>query len=149
MEIGKVRSLIEPIVSALGVQLVDVRSLTEHGRSVLRVMVDREGGVTVGDCSSVSREIETLLDVEESIRGRYDLEVSSPGLDRPLVTEADFVRYTGKVASIKTQESIEGRRNYKGALQGVVEGNIVMTIDGKEFRIPVGFVEKAHLVWGS
>jgi ribosome maturation factor RimP len=131
----------------LGYELLELRFLTEQGRQFLRIMIDREGGISVGDCERISREVETLLEVEEVVKGRYDLEVSSPGLDRPLVKESDFVRYAGRNASLKTREPIEGRRNYKGLLKGMEGGTVVMVIDGKEFRIPIGLVEKAHLVF--
>jgi ribosome maturation factor RimP len=150
VDLQKVRSLVEPVVGQLGYELIDVRFLTDRGRRLLRILVDREGGVSVGDCERVSREIETLLEVEEAVRERYDLEVSSPGFDRPLVKESDFARFAGKNAALKTKEPVVaygGRRNYKGLLKGVEEGVVVMMIDGKEFRIPLGLVERAHLVF--
>lgn len=147
MNIDHLRSLVGPVVTSLGCELVDVRCLTERGRSVLRLKIDREGGVTVEDCSRISREVGTLLDVEESIRSRYDLEVSSPGLDRPLTGEADFVRYAGKVAAIRTGEPIDGRRNFKGVLKGVEEDRVIVVIDGQEHRVPIALIERGHLVF--
>ncbi len=145
VDIQKIRVLVEPVLQELGLDLVELRQLTEYGRPTLRVAIDKEGGVTVGDCQRVSREIDTLLEVEAGIRERFFLEVSSPGLDRPLNKEADFVRFVGRSASVKTREPIEGRRNYKGLLKGVADGTIVMVIDGREYKIPVGLVERAHL----
>lgn len=147
VDLQKIRTLVEPIVSQLGYELLEARFLTEQGRPLLRISIDREGGIQVGDCQRVSREIETVLEVEEMVGLPYHLEVSSPGFDRPLVKETDFVRYVGKIASIKTREPIDGRRNYKGLLQGVEEGRVLMMIDGKEFKIPVGLIERAHLVY--
>lgn len=147
VDIGKVRGLVEPILTELGMELVEARFLSEQGRPTLRILIDREGGVSVGDCERVSREIETLLQVEEAIPASYNLEVSSPGLDRPLVKESDFVRYAGQKASIRTREAMEGRRNYKGLLKGVEAGEVVVEVDGQDYRIPVGLIEKAHLVY--
>lgn len=147
MNVEKVRSLIAPVLETLGYELIDVRQVSELGRNILRVCIDCEGGVKLADCERVSREIETLLEVEGDIRDRYSLEVSSPGLNRPLVKETDFVRFAGKVAAVKTREPIDGRRNYKGMLKGVEEGRAVMVIDGQEYRVPLDLIEKAHLVY--
>lgn len=145
--LDQIRSSLEPIVSDLGCELVDVKLVTEHGRAILRVFIDKEGGLQVGDCQKVSREIDTLLDVESGIRDRYDLEVSSPGLDRPLVKEADFSKFAGKKISLKTKTPIDGRQNYKGLLHGIEERRIRMTIDGKEYQIPFEQVERAKVVY--
>ncbi len=149
VDLEKVRSLVEPILTELGYELIDLRLVTEHGRMALRLMIDREVGVTVGDCQRVSREIDTLLEVEGAVRGSYDLEVSSPGFDRPLTKEADFLRYTGRIISLKTQQPIEGRSNYKGLLKGMEDQNVVMIVDRKEYRVPLALVAKAHLVYES
>lgn len=134
------------MIELLGYELVDVRFVVEQGRPTLRIFVDKEGGITVGDCERVSREIDTLLDVEGVVRERYLLEVSSPGLNRPLVQEKDFVRFAGKTAFLATTEPIEGRRRYKGLLKGVEDGKAVMEIDGKEYRVPLNLIGKANLV---
>lgn len=147
VDLKKVQTLVEPIAASLGYEVVQVQWATDQGGSILRVLMDREGGVQVGDCQTLSREIETLLEVEGVVAMRYRLEVSSPGLNRPLVKETDFLRFTGKEAVVKTREPIEGRRNYKGLLQGVELSHILMLIDGQQFRIPIGLVEKAHLVF--
>lgn len=150
MDVRKVRSLVEPVLEPLGYELVDARFLTEHGRPILRLFVDREGGVTIGDCERVSREIETLLEVEGVLGGRSVLEVSSPGLDRPLTKPAHFEKYAGKVAAVTTSRPVEAygdRRNYKGLIRGVEEGTVVMEIDRQEYRVPLELIEKAHLVF--
>ncbi len=147
MDLPKVRQVAEPILAGLGLELIDVQFLVDQGRPVLRVLMDKPGGVTVEDCRRISREIDTVLEVEGVVTGRYFLEVSSPGLDRPLLKEADFVNYVGKVAAVKTREPIEGRRNYKGLLKGVEEGRIRIEIDGQDFLVPLELVEKAKLVY--
>lgn len=142
----RLRSLVEPLLVDLGLELVDVVLATEHGRTVLRFLIDKPNGVTIDDCTDASREISTLLDVEDPIPQRYNLEVSSPGLDRPLVKEKDFTRYIGKKAKIKTREPIEGRRNFKATIESVSGGRVYVTdFDGRRFVIEIAGIEKARL----
>lgn len=147
VDLRKVEGLVAPIAASLGYELVQAQWVTDQSGWMLRLLLDREGGLQVGDCERFSREVETLLEVEGLVPVRYRLEVSSPGLNRPLVKEADFLKYSGRQAVVKTGEALAGRRNYKGLLQGLEAGNILMLIDGQEFRIPIGLVEKAHLVF--
>lgn len=143
---GKVRSLAQPVVEGLEMELVDVAFVTEHGRRVLRVTIDKPGGVTVDDCAEISRELGTILDVEDPIPQRYSLEVSSPGLDRPLLNENDFKRFAGRKARIKTREPIEGRKNFKAVIDSVEGGRVRVTdFDGKVFDIPFGHIDRARL----
>ena len=119
----QVRSIAEPIVSDLDLDLVAVIYLNEDGRQILRLLIDRPeggtpkgdapGGVTVGECSRISRELSTLLDVDDIVASKYSLEVSSPGLDRPLISKKDFASAVGKKIILKTKEPIDGRRNFK------------------------------------
>lgn len=142
----KIRALATPVVEGLGMELVDVVYTTEHGARVLRVFIDKPGGVTVDDCSDVSHELSTILDVEDPIPQRYMLEVSSPGLDRPLIKEKDFIRYIGRKVRIKTKEPLEGRRNFKAAIDSVEGGCVSVTdFDGKKFEIPLSSIDKAKL----
>lgn len=147
IDLEKVRSLVQPVLLELKLELVEARFVTEHGQPTLRLLIDREGGVTVGDCQKVSRDVETLLEVEGAVLGRYLLEVSSPGLDRPLVKASDYVTFAGKMVAIKTREPINGRRNYKGILQGLTEEDVLILIDGQEYRVPLHLIERAHLVF--
>lgn len=147
VDLRKIEALVGPVAASLGYELVQAQLAGDQGGSILRILIDRAGGVQVADCEQLSREISTLLDVEGAVPGRYRLEVSSPGLNRPLVKEADFVRYVGSRAQVKTSVPIEGRRNYAGELQGVESGIVVMKIDGTEYRVPIGLIEKANLVF--
>ncbi len=148
VDLEKARGVIEPILETLGYELVETRFLSENRQWVLKVLVDRpEGGITIGECEQISREIGLPLEIEEIIPVPYSLEVSSPGLDRPLVKEADFVRFAGKTVQIQTDEPIDGRRNYKGNLVGIEGGILKVLIDGAEYRIPQERVKKAHLVY--
>lgn len=140
------RALAEPLLTDLGFELVDVVFATEYGRKVLRFFIDKPGGVTIDDCTQASRELSTLLDVEDPIPQRYTLEVSSPGLDRPLVKEKDFIRYAGKKVRIKTKEPIEGRRNFKATIDSVGDGSISVTdFDGRRFVIELARIDRARL----
>ncbi|MBI5588016.1 MAG: ribosome maturation factor RimP [Deltaproteobacteria bacterium] len=142
----KIRAVAGPLLADLGFELVDVVYATEHGRKVLRFFIDKPGGVTIDDCGDVSRELSTLLDVEDPIPQKYTLEVSSPGLDRPLVKEKDFVRFTGKKVKIKTKEPLEGRKNFKATIDSVEDGRVAVTdFDGKKFVIDLANIDRARL----
>ena len=142
----RVETILEPLLDAEGFSLVDVEYKRERGGWVLRVFIDKEGGVTLDDCARVSREFGQLLDVEDIIPTSYQLEVSSPGLDRPLKKEEDFVKYSGRKVRIKTKEQVSGRRNFKGALLGCTEGKVMVKVEGSGvFTIPFSAILKANL----
>lgn len=142
----KIKALAEPVAAALGLELVDLEYKMEHGKWVLRIFIDKPGGVTLDDCSDLSRELSTTLDVEDPIPQSYTLEVSSPGLDRPLVKEKDFKRYIGHKAKIKSKKPLDGRKNFKGTIDGVEEGRIHITdFDGKKFTIELANIDRARL----
>ena len=138
--------LLEPSVSGLGYELVGVELEGSEVRSVLRIFIDREAGITVGDCEQVSRQIGAVLDVEDPIPESYVLEVSSPGLDRPLLTADHFVRFAGHPVRLRTTEPMDGRRGWKGRLVGCRDGNVVVREGDEERIIPLGLVGKANLV---
>jgi len=144
--VERVRSLAQPILTDRGLELVDVEFLRESQGWILRLYLDRPGGVTLEDCQRVSEELGDHLDVEDVIDQPYSLEVSSPGLDRPLTRESDFVAFAGKAARITTHEAIEGQRNFRGRLAGLVEGAVLLDLpDGRRVRIPRGLIAKARL----
>lgn len=146
--VTRVTELIEPILREMGFELVDVEYLNAQGRWVLRIYVDKEeGGVTLDDCATVSGEIGDLIDVKDIIRHRYMLEVSSPGLDRPLKREKDFFRAMGKKIRVKTRVPIEGRRNFTGVLDAFEDDRVGLALDDGRVSIPLGNVEKARLVY--
>ena len=123
---SRLRSLIEPGVAALGFELVDVELVGRGARTTLRVYIDSTHGVNVDDCANVSRQVSAILDVEDPLPERYTLEVSSPGLDRPLVKPADYRRYIGEEVKLKLKQGIEGRRNFVGRLIEAAEDRIVL-----------------------
>ncbi|MBI5236621.1 MAG: ribosome maturation factor RimP [Deltaproteobacteria bacterium] len=142
----KVREIAAPIAASLGLELAGVEFTSGHGARILRVYIDKPGGVTVDDCSEVSRELSAALDVEDPIPQRYTLEVSSPGLDRLLFGEKDFIRFTGRKVRIKTKAPMEGRKNFHAVINGVGNGCVLVTdVDGKDCEIPLANIEKARL----
>lgn len=142
----RIEGILTPLLEAEGFSLVDVEYKREQGGWVLRVFIDKEGGVTLDDCAQVSREFGQFLDVEDIIPTAYHLEVSSPGLDRPLKKEEDFVKYSGRKVRIKTKEQVSGRRNFKGALLGCSEGKVMVKVEGSEvFAVPFTSILKANL----
>ena len=135
--------LMEPTVSGLGYELVGVEF---DGRlRVLRVYIDSPAGITVDDCSRVSYQVSGLLDVEDPIPGRYQLEISSPGIDRPLFALEHYERFKGSMVRLQLGRLIEGRRRFRARLLGV-EGDTVVLQEGEEtFRVPYDSIEKARL----
>lgn len=144
---AKVASLVEPILQEMGFELIDVEFLHSQGRWILRLTVDREGGITVDDCARVSRELGDLLDVKDLIRQRYFFEVSSPGLDRPLKREKDLLRALGKKIKVRMKTPIQGRRNYFGLLTDFSDGTLYMEMEQGEAALPWAQVQKANLVY--
>jgi len=141
----KVRDLAAPICHTNGCKVFDVEFIEAGDRSVLRVFIDRTDGVGIEDCRHVSRELGVALDVEDLIRTRYLLEVSSPGLDRPLRDEEDFRAHVGRRVRIRTTEALENRRNFVGKLLGYREGAAVLEMPEGPMEIPYEKMEKANL----
>jgi ribosome maturation factor RimP len=143
----RVYELIEPILRTLDIELVDVEYLTERGRWVLRVYIDKKGGVTLDDCARVSGEIEYPIDVQEIIEHKYALEVSSPGLNRPLRKEKDYQRALEKKVKIKMSFPLEGRRSFSGYLRNLDDEYLHIEVEGRLFRLPRQDIIKANLVY--
>lgn len=144
--VERVRALAQPILADRGLDLVEVQFRREAHGWVLRLYMDRPGGVSLDDCQQVSEELGDHLDVEDVIDHPYHLEVSSPGLDRPLTREADFVGFAGRAVRVRTREPLEGRRNFRGRLAGLVEGAVLLDLaDGRQVRIPRDLIEQARL----
>ncbi|PLY01525.1 MAG: ribosome maturation factor [Desulfuromonas sp.] len=150
----QVQELIQPLLDELGFELVDLEYKREQQGWVLRFFLDKEGGITLDDCAVASREISTLLDVEDIIHTAYNLEVSSPGIERPLKKIADFERFSGHSVKIKTLQSIDAesggkaRKVFTGTLKGLDGEQIILDTDDKkpaEIKIPFALIEKANL----
>lgn len=141
----RVEAVALPVLSELGLELVEVQYRREQSGWVLRLIIDKLDGVTLDDCTAASREISQLLDIEDFIDRAYNLEVSSPGLDRPLKNMADFQRFTGHKARIKTVEPIAGELFFIGRIQQATGETIVMEIGRREVAIPFSQVASARL----
>lgn len=142
----KLVAIIEPAVSALGFELLGVEYMPQGRHSLLRIYIDHEDGITVDDCGDVSHQVSAVLDVEDPIRGEYTLEVSSPGLERPLFTLEHYVRFAEHLAEIRLHAPLHGRRKFKGRIQGVDGDEVILDVEGEEQRLAIGNIEKAHLI---
>jgi ribosome maturation factor RimP len=152
IDLEHVRQIAERVTASQGLELVDVEFRGGGKARMLRLFIDKPGGVTHEDCAFVSREFGTILDVENAIPGTYTLEVSSPGLDRKLVKPADFERFAGSRVRVSMREPLDGSRHFEGRLQGLREGLVVLEIAGgkkmpaRTVEIDLSNVEKANLV---
>jgi ribosome maturation factor RimP len=140
--------LLEPVAAGLGYELIEIEFGSAGRNSVVRVYIDRTDGAGVGldDCERVSRAIGAVLEAEDPIRHEYQLEVSSPGFDRPLRTAAHFARYAGSEARIELAAPIEGRRRFRGLLGAVKDGSVMIEVDRREWKLPLAGISKARLV---
>jgi len=145
----KVRQLAEPVAAAEGMELIHVECLKMQSLWIVRLFLDKENGVTIDDCSAISNQVGDILDVHDLINGQYTLEVSSPGFDRPISRDQDFVKYRGSKVKIKTSSKIEGIRNFHGSLVDFIEENgqkvVLIEVSGKNYRIPQAEIVKANL----
>lgn len=144
-----IRQLAEPVAEAEGLELIDVECNRMKSRWLVRIYLDKEGGVTLDDCTGISHQLGDILNVHDVPPGPYTLEVSSPGLDRPLVRDKDFVKYTGRRVDVRLHEKMEGNRHFRGRLTGFLEeeGQKILTVEasGKTYRIPRDRVARARL----
>jgi ribosome maturation factor RimP len=138
--------MIEPTVTALGYTLWGIEYQGQGKYSLLRLFIDAPNGVTVDDCSVVSHHVSGVLDVEDPIDGEYTLEVSSPGMDRPLYTLEQYQAYVGHVIDLRLRVPFEGRRKFKGVLNAIEGDEIVIHVDDHEYLLPISTIEKANIV---
>ena len=143
--------LAEPYVRDAGFDLIEVQFGREQRGLVLRLFIDRpEGGgaegIHVDDCERVSRDVSAALDVADKISQAYQLEVSSPGLDRPLRRERDFARFAGESARIRLTEGVEGRRNFTGTIRAARDGRVEIACDGRSYELPIDDITRANLI---
>jgi ribosome maturation factor RimP len=139
--------MLEPAINSLGYELVGVEYRSGgHGGGLLRVYIDREQGISVDDCQTVSYQVSGILDVNDPIPGHYTLEVSSPGMDRLLFRPDDYRRFAGSLVKLRLAYPVDGRRKFKGRLQGLDDGNVLLELDGEQVSLPLDQVEQARLV---
>ncbi|MBQ85933.1 MAG: ribosome maturation factor RimP [Gammaproteobacteria bacterium] len=144
--VNKVAQLVSPTVEALGLQLWGIEHTSQGKYSVLRIYIERDIGVTIEDCEQVSRQVSAILDVEDPIAGEYTLEVSSPGTDRLLFTVEQFQHYCGEEVDIRLRSPVDGRRKFRGMLQGVVNRVVQIEVEGSFLELPYEEIEKANIV---
>lgn len=145
---ARIERMIAPALDDMGYELVRVQLSGGRQHSRLQIMAERadQVGMTVDDCAEISRAVSALLDVQDPIAGPYDLEVSSPGIDRPLTRPQDFVRFAGQPVKVETRQMIDGRRRFRGLLKGVDGECAVLEMDGETVKLPIGDIEKAKLL---
>ncbi len=144
--IAKVKDLTEPLCEAMGMELVHVEYQQESRGIILRIYIDKPGGITLDDCVFINRQLRDTLDLHFDSSVSYGLEVSSPGSDRPLSKKLDFEKFRGRVARIKTIAPINGQKNFKGVLLNISEESINISLDDKTVAIPFKEVKSARLV---
>ncbi len=144
--LSELTRLLAPLIEDLGYELVGIEHSANPKNAFVRIFIDAEDGIDIDDCERVSRESAALLDVEDPIAGNYNLEVSSPGLDRPLFTPEHFERFAGEEASVTLFSPEEGRRRFKGRILGAEAGRVRMEQDGAEVSFDFENIAKAKLV---
>lgn len=145
--IEQIEQLTAPILLEHGAELVDLQFVHEHGQWVLRYFLDKEKGITLDDCAKLSDHLGRILDASDLIKPSYSLEVSSPGIYRPLRKESDFRRFAGQLMKATVYAPIQGRRHFKGAIETVGDGAVVVRDEqnGEAFTLPLDNVAKANL----
>lgn len=140
-----VNQLCEPVIAGQGMELVDTEYVKEGAHWYLRLYIDKEGGVDLDDCTEISHRVSEVLDKTDVILTAYMLEVSSPGLERPLKKDADYEKFKGKLIAVHTKKGYQGFEDFTGYLEGLDNGEIVLEYEGSKVRIPKALVDKAHL----
>ena len=140
------KSLIEPVVTGMGFELWGLEYLTQGRYSVLKIFIDSENGIDVDDCASVSRQVASLLDVEEPIKGKYTLEVSSPGMDRRLFSFEQFEVMKGSKVKLKLNKPFDGKKRFAGLLVGTEDKDVVLRVGEEETLFPYEMIDRAYVV---
>lgn len=143
---AKLQQLIEPVVQGLGYELIGIECLSRGHAMLLRIFIDRAAGIMVEDCERVSHQVSGVLEVEDPITSPYTLEVSSPGLDRPLFNAGQFAHYIGREARVRVHVPIGGRHNFRGTIVAVNGEDVRINVDGEEYLLEASNVDKANLV---
>ena len=144
--VAEVEAFVQPVIQEMNLELVEVQFRREGGGWILRLFIDREGGVTVDDCAALSRQVSAYLEVEDIVEHAYTLEVSSPGVERPLKRQEDYVRFSGRKARIKLRDSLDGQRVFIGILGGLKDNILLLDVDGQHMEIDLGAIARARLI---
>ncbi|WP_426356844.1 ribosome maturation factor RimP [Pseudocolwellia sp. HL-MZ19] len=142
----KLTAMLRPAVEGVGKELLGVEYISAGNNSVLRLFIDHENGINVDDCAEVSRQVGAILDVEDPIGPEYNLEVSSPGLDRPLFDLEHFQAVIGETITVKLSMPLNGRRKFKGTLETIDNEILIVVVDGQDYELVFSNIDKANLV---
>ena len=142
----KLNDMFEPVIESMAYELVCVELTGSGNGTILRVYIDADKGITVDDCQAVSYQLSGILEVEDPLQSQYALEISSPGLDRPLVKPEHFKQFIGELVKIRSTEAVLGRKNFKGILESFDGEYLCVAVDNEVYEIPFDIVEKANLV---
>lgn len=138
--------MLAPVVESMGFIFWGLEYSAQGRHTLLRIFIDHEDGINIDQCAEVSRQLSSVLDVEDPISQDYTLEVSSPGMDRPLFTLEQFQRYANHIVDLRLRMPFDGRRKFKGQLIGVEQEDVVLFVDGHEYLLPIELIEKANVV---
>lgn len=142
----QLEQLIAPIAASLNCELWGLEYLTQGRYTTLRIFIDAENGVSLEDCEKVSRQISSVMDVEDPIDGEYTLEVSSPGMDRPLYKISHYARYVGETINVRLRVARDGRRRFKGVITKLENDDVFLMVDNQEIQLSVDAIDKANVV---
>lgn len=142
----RLTAMLAPVVESLGCELWGVEYTAQGRQSVLRIYIDKKAGISVDDCANVSRQAGSVLDVEDPIKSEYTLEVSSPGMDRPLFKLNQYQDSIGETISVRLRMAFDGRRKYTGLLKGIEDEQIILEADNEEYVLPYESIDKANIV---
>lgn len=145
-KVDELKVMLDPVITGMGFLFWGVDYSARGKHSLLRVYIDHEEGITVDQCAEVSRQISAVMDVEDPIAHNYTLEVSSPGMDRPLFTLEQFAAYVGEWVEVRLRAPFEGRRKFKGVLTAIEDQDICVTVDGSDYLLPVESIERANII---
>ena len=145
-KVDALTKMVEPAVAAVGCELWGIEYISQGKHSLLRIYIDSENGVNVDDCAAVSRQVSAVLDVEDPIAGAYNLEVSSPGMDRPLFKLEQFGAYMEEEIAVKLTSAVDNRRKFKGLLTAVDDDKLTFEVEGQSLEVPYSLVDKANVV---
>ena len=143
---AQLEEMIAPVVESMGFVFWGLEYIAQGRHTTLRIYIDHENGINVDDCAAVSRQISAVMDVEDPIAQEYTLEVSSPGMDRPLFTLEHYQRYVGEWVDLRLRLPFEGRRKFKGVMVNIEGQDIVVRVDQHEYLLPIDLIEKAHVI---
>ena len=145
-KLEQLQDILTPVIEALGYECWGIEYISQGRHSVLRIYIDHENGILIEDCETVSRQLSAVMDVEDPISSEYTLEVSSPGMDRPLFTLPQFAAFVGEQVKIRLRSAVEERRNFQGLIRSGEDQDVVVQMGEFEYLLPIDLIEKANIL---